>query len=343
MNATPLVVVFLRGGMDGLSMLRPPGDELDRVRGAAALPAHVGLPFADGWTLHPAMSRLAARAATGHVAVVPAAGHPDVDRSHFAAQFVVERCSSADDDTGFLGRALAVRPNDAALRGVSIGQPQVPVMLRGDDAVVSASDLGSLALRDRFGVSVASMSALWADDRGPLASSANVALEALEATRSVTDDRADTPAAAIVTLFGAGLGCELGVVNSSNWDHHSSIGVIDGAFATLAAELDTTIEILLTGIPGVTVLVMSEFGRRVAANDSGGFDHGRGGLVMIAGDRVRGGVHGDWPGLTSLDDGDVRSVNDLRVVIAELAETVLQADTDRVVPGAPRQRLGLVT
>ena len=341
----PLVVVFLRGGMDGLSMLRPPGDELDRIRGPLALSATaaLGVGGGDGWALHPAMSRLAARAAGGHVAFVPACGHPDVDRSHFAAQFVVERCGPVDATTGFLGRALAASNGTGPLRGVSIGQPQVPAMLRGADAVIAATDLGDLALRTRFGVTVSSMSELWAHEAGPLGASATAALHALEATGALAATTARTPADALVATFRAGVGCEVGVLNSSNWDHHNEIGIADGSFATLAAELDATIETLLVGIPGATVLVLSEFGRRVAANDSGGFDHGRGGLVMVAGDRVRGGVHGDWPGLGALDAGDVRAVNDLRVVVAEVAERVLGVDADRVAPGAPATRLGIVT
>lgn len=339
----PLVVVFLRGGMDGLSMLRPPGDELDRARGSLVVPGADALTVVDDWGLHPAMTRLAARAADGHVAFVPASGHPDVDRSHFAAQYVIERCGPTDATTGFLGRALSTTGGTGPLRGISIGQPQIPALLRGNDAVIAATELGDLTLHARLGVSTSTMADLWAGDDGPLGPSASAALDALAATDALTASSASTPADELVAAFRAGVGCEVGVLNSSSWDHHHEIGITDGAFAARAGELDATIDTLLVGIPDATVLVLSEFGRRVAANDSGGFDHGRGGLAMLAGDRVRGGVHGDWPGLRSLDEGDVRSVNDLRVVIAEVAERVLDVDAARVTPDAPSTRLGLLS
>jgi uncharacterized protein (DUF1501 family) len=342
--STPLVVVFLRGGLDGLSLLRPPGDALDRARGAAALPADLALPVGDGWSLHPTATRLASRAAAGSVAFLPASGVPGTSRSHFEAQATVERCGPTTESTGFLGRALSAgAAGSSPFRGVSIGQPQTPALLRGSADVLATAGLTGIRLRPGAGVTETSMAALWRDDRGPLTSSATGALVALDRARTIQVPANADEAEQMVALFGAGVGAEVGVLNVGGWDHHDQIGVVDGTFDRMIGQLDDTVETLVAGIPGVTVLVVSEFGRRVAANDSGGFDHGRGGLAFVVGDRVRGGVAGDWPGLTDLDEGDVRSANDLRCLVAEVAERVLQVDPARVAPGAPATRFDLLT
>lgn len=342
--SAPLVVVFLRGGLDGLSLLRPPGDELDRARGATALPADRALPVDGGWSLHPAAARLAARASAGSVAFLPASGVPGTSRSHFEAQAAVERCGPTAESTGFLGRALSAGAvGSSPFRGVSIGQPQTPALLRGSADVLATAGLAGIRLRPGSGVTATSMAALWRDDRGPLASSASGALVALERARTIEVPAGAAEADQLVALFGAGVGAEVGVLNVGGWDHHDQIGIVDGTFDRMIGQLDDTVETLVAGIPGVTVLVVSEFGRRVAANDSGGFDHGRGGLAFLVGGRVRGGVAGDWPGLADRDEGDVRAVNDLRCVVAEVAERVLQVDPARVAPGAPATRFGLLT
>ena len=221
-------------------------------------------------------------------------------------------------------------------------------------------------------MSIETLRSLWLDDGGPLGASAAAAFDVLEkvtdrppradpaapprseAERYVTgngaegepgaDERgasADPGVAELVELFGSDLGTEVAVLNLGGWDDHNDLGATDGAFAARAAALDATIDALITGIPDVTVLAVSEFGRRVATNDSGGCDHGRGGVALVAGTRVRGGIHGDWPGLADLDDGDVRTANDVRGVFAEVVDSVLGGDPERIVPGAPGDRLSL--
>ncbi len=89
---------------------------------------------------------------------------------------------------------------------------------------------------------------------------------------------------------------------------------------------------------------MSEFGRRVSVNSSGGTDHGHGGLMMVMGGRVAGGqVHGSWPGLSELDQGDLRIVNDYRDVLAEVAQRTLGLGSmDQVFPNHDFVRLGVM-
>ncbi len=137
--------------------------------------------------------------------------------------------------------------------------------------------------------------------------------------------------AAASALLGAGLGTQVVQIDIGDWDTHNSQGTNDGMFAELLAGLDAGIGTLVdrhvgTG-DGVVITVMTEFGRRVKENDSGGTDHGRGGLALVIGDGVAGGMRGEWPGLDELDEGDVQAVNDLRVLQSEVAEFVFGTAT----------------
>ncbi|HEY0638209.1 MAG TPA: DUF1501 domain-containing protein, partial [Pseudonocardiaceae bacterium] len=111
------------------------------------------------------------------------------------------------------------------------------------------------------------------------------------------------------------------------------------AQARLLGELDRALGTFLRDVAAgprggdVTVLVYSEFGRRVAANTSDGTDHGTAGPLFVAGPRVRGGFHGEQPGLTDLDDGDLRPTTDFRDVYAALLAGVLDAEPGRVLDG----------
>jgi len=351
-TAGPLVVVFLRGGLDGLSLLRPTDDStLDQLRGAVAVPPSSTVDVGDGFGLHPAMQRTAARFSEGTVALVPATGLPAATRSHFEAQLAVERCADGPGtEGGWLGRHLATTAGDEAapFRGVSIGQPNVPPTLAGTTDVLAARSMVDVALAKGPGsIPPASLRAIWSGESGPLAASSRAAFEALdrhgaeEPGQGTSDDATSgretdsSPVAEVVGSFSSGLGTEVAMLNLGGWDDHNDLGPVDGAFAQRAGELDATVDSLLRGIPGATVLVMSEFGRRVAANDSGGCDHGRGGVAILAGDRVRGGVHGDWPGLQRLDDGDVTIATDIRRLIGAVVEWVLAGDPELVLPGAP--------
>lgn len=362
-RATPLVVVFLRGGADGLSLLRPLEDDVvESSRPDLVVAAADAAPVGEGFGLHPSMATTARRATEGTVALVPAVGLPAASRSHFSAQFAVEQCNGGDPEVegGWLGRHLARTGGDevAPFRAVSLGQPQVPMLLHGAADVLAATSLEDLALGGTRGsgadlLDAATLEGLWSSDAGVLGSSAAAGRRVLEIVADLPGvvgpaDDGGTPApssaaAQMVSLFGAGLGAEVGMLNLGGWDHHSALGARDGSFQQLTSDLDGVLDTLLNGIPGVTVLVVSEFGRRVAANGSGGSDHGRGGVAIVLGDRVHGGVRGDWPGLSDLDDGDVRIANDVRVVFAEVAEATIGADPEAILPGAPATRLGLLT
>ena len=342
----PLVVVFLRGGADGLSLLVPVGDPSYAVaRGPLAVAA--ALPVDSTFGLHPGLRQLHARWLRGQVAAVPAVAVPKMSRSHFDAQFRVESSASATGTTGtsgWLGRHLArtggrtPRP----FRGVSFGSATVPRLLAGTSDAVAAPSLPALSLgRGRLDERREAMFRKALGDMwdGPVPGAALTVLDQARSLRS-TGGVVSSPLQDTVAVLNAGLGTEVAVVDLGGWDTHANQGANDGTFAGLVDTLDRTVEAALTGVKGATVLVVTEFGRRVLPNSSGGTDHGRGGTAFVVGPGVDGGVRGHWPGLASLDEGDVPAANDLRDVLAETTVAVLSGD-DRVVGQRTGARLDL--
>ena len=341
------------------------------------------LPLDTTFGLHPAAPRLAERFAAGQVAMVPACGFDGQSRSHFAAQALLERAeqSGATGWIG-RHLALGAGATPTPLRAVAVGSVGVPTTLRGTGDVLASTDpttlgLGVLRLMRRgqqVGVVPSAMSPSDTDLRrvwsaaggdgsvhsesagrlGAAASSALDVMERLDGSPFPPVDVADFGEGASAGAFAsaaavldAGLGTEVVMVNLGGWDTHTAQGDgATGAFAGLVGGLDSGIAGLLERFDGSgepCVMVVTEFGRRVAENASGGTDHGRGSVAILAGAGVRGGVHGTWSGLGELDDGDVPAQNSLSAIQAEVAERVLGSDhVDTVVPSSVGvERLGL--
>ena len=183
---------------------------------------------------------------------------------------------------------------------------------------------------------------------------------ALDAARQVADlpaatdgDQTTAAFADAVTLLEADLGVEVITLNIDGWDTHDNMGTADaGQMRTLLTRLDDAVGGLLDGLDqqgldDVTTLVVTEFGRRVAENGSGGCDHGWASAALVAGPAVAGGrVYGDWPGLSAdvvaEANGDVLLTTDYRQVYGELITGVLGGDLAQVFPDLAAQPLGLL-
>ncbi len=268
---------------------------------------------------------------------------------------------AADHQAGQTG--LAASP---ALRGIAMGSA-LPLALRGPHPALAIADL------DRFGVAGGRDAALQASferayrtEAGDLVSSA--AGEAFDAIDILK--RADLaryrPAAGvqyppgnfgrslqqIAQLIKAGVGVEVAFADIGGWDTHQAQGGMQGQLANRFSELGRGIRALYDDLgdrmDDVVLLTMSEFGRTVAENGSGGTDHGHANCMFVMGGGVRGGrVLGDWPGLETeqLYEGrDLALTTDFRDVFGELAIRHLGADRlDLVFPGhAGGRSLGLI-
>lgn len=130
----------------------------------------------------------------------------------------------------------------------------------------------------------------------------------------------------VAQLLKADVGVRIAAVDYGDWDFHAALGKADaGAMAMMLGELGQSLAALAADLgphlEHVTLVTMSEFGRRVAENGSGGVDHGHGNAMLVLGGRVKGGkVYGKWPMLAPSDlaGGNLAGTTDYRSVIGEV-------------------------
>lgn len=370
-----LLLVFLRGGADGLALVPPHADDrLYELRPslADARPGKNDKSVIDldgRFGFAPSLAALEPAFSARELAVVHAVGTDDVTRSHFEAQDRLELSgeSAGQAAGGFLARHLSTRPGPRAgtLAAVALGA-RAPESLRGAacTAVQRSVDLG-LSIRDPI---AAALGALYADERRgslPLAADlGTAATQALEVSDRLADlarhsgprtDRypktrlgADLAEAAFLLRHRRELGVEVVTVDQQGYDTHFGQSAMLAATSKDLAESLASLRADLDGdLTNVIVIVMTEFGRRAYENVSLGTDHGRASIMLAMGGAVAGGrVLGDFPGLDEAalePPGDLAVTTDARAVLAEVLEGALgNPRTDEVFPGAPRKRLGLL-
>ena len=349
------VLVILRGGMDGLGAVPPHGDpDYRRARGALALapPGTEGGPIdLDGYFgLHPALADLMPWYRSGALLPIQAVATPYRDRSHFDGQDLLEEGTErvGDAEDGWLNRALRLM-GDGGRLGLALGHA-TPLVLRGAAPVMSWAPEVLPAADEAF---LELVSALYASDPvlGPVLGQG---LEARAMTDPVVGDldgggggraaqRALVEAAG--RLLQADDGPRVAVLETGGWDTHAGQGTHSGRLARALVGLTEALTLLRRSLgpawDQTVVLVVTEFGRTVAANGTGGTDHGTAGAAFLAGPAVAGGrVAGDWPGLAqqALFEGrDLRPTVDLRAVFKAVLRDHLglpATDLDRMVlPG----------
>ncbi|HVE63138.1 MAG TPA: DUF1501 domain-containing protein [Mycobacteriales bacterium] len=338
-----IVQVFLRGAMDSLSAVVPYADaDYHAARPGIRVPASAVLKLDHSFGLHPALRPLLVPWRRRHLALVHAVGSPHPTRSHFDAQDYMERGVPGHPSlaTGWLGRHLASRPGRSSLRAVAVGG-SAQLALRGPVPPVTLrriADFDLVAEGPQLTVLESSVERLYADLAHPMgiAAASTVAatrrLRALARTKYAPSGGAKYPDSElgrqlteVARLAKARVGLEAACVDSTGWDTHESQGTAkSGRLSFLLNDLGSALAAFyadLAGLRGITVVVMSEFGRRVAENGSGGTDHGHGGVMLVLGAGIRGGrVYGRWPGLMPgrLDRGDLRVTTDYRDVLGEV-------------------------
>jgi uncharacterized protein (DUF1501 family) len=356
--ATPggprLVLMILRGGLDGLSAVPAPGDPaFADARGALGRFASPALPLDGLFALHPALPKLHAMYGQGELAVLHAIGLPYRERSHFDAQQVLE--SGGDKpfalDTGWLGRALA-----GSGRKAMAFQPAVPLVLRGHAEVdtwvpSSRPDPGAdlVARLERLYIDDVPLASALARARELRDSGAMVAPLSLGGMASLAAPR---QAALTLAQQAAGFliqpdGPQAAVLDLGGWDSHANQVADPGPWVNNLRLLDASLAALRDGLTTpaaadtwrrTVVLVVTEFGRTVAINGTQGTDHGSGGAALVLGGAVRGGrVLSDWPGLAlaqRFEGRDLRTTTDLRAVFKTLLIDHLGLNPTRVVQDA---------
>jgi uncharacterized protein (DUF1501 family) len=337
-----LVVLFLRGGQDGLSTVVPYTEAAYyAARPTIAIPANQVRPLNGQFGLHPAMPQLHARYQAGKLAVVVGAGNLAGNRSHFAAQDLCEfgATSIPTDSAGWLARYLNATSTgtDSVFRGVTIGN-NVNTSLRGYPAIglatINEFGLGGLTGRN------AALAPLIRKQYGGTQTIEKTGIRALDAAAKVgtlsgstATDEVTRAFADLAVLLDAGIGVEVATMNTGGWDTHDNLGTAAaGDMRNLLAGLDSSLgafqaDLDARGLGNVTTVVMTEFGRRVAQNGGGGLDHGFGFVMLVLGGNVNGGqVYGSWAGLSPAvigERGDVVPRVDFRNVLGDCARDVL--------------------
>jgi uncharacterized protein (DUF1501 family) len=365
-----LVVVFLRGGLDGLSVVVPAGDpHLAGARPRIGVPAGALLPLDRGFGLHPALAPLHELWGQGRFTAVPAAATPDTSRSHFQAQDCLERGGAGSGTTeGWLDRVLDAMGPGTTFRAVSIGT-SVARSLAGDQAALSLRTVDKFRLAvddaDRHARTTEAIRALYTGIEHPLAADVATTLAGLDTARLLAASEyqaaaeypeGDFPTGLreIARLVRSDVGLRVASIDVGGWDMHTDIGPVeDGNMTKRLGELGTALGAFATDLgdrlDDVTVVVVSEFGRRVEQNANSGTDHGHGGVMLLLGGGLAGGtVHGNWHDLSPdvLDQGDVPGWNDCRDVLGEVVIRRLGVPASAlptIFPGYAGQTVGVMS
>lgn len=357
-GATPqtLVVISLRGGMDALHLVAPAGDA-DYI---AARPVglrvteegdqkglDLGKMDGQSFLLHGTAAPLLELYQQKHLALIHACGLTNGTRSHFEAMDLMERGVAEMNDkhlaTGWLARYLAVSPTHSIIPGAAIGG-NLPTSLLGSPWAYSLSSPQDFALA--AGEETEAMIHNFYNGNGALEKCGQGALSALQAVRAKLprDENGNAkpyePAAranypndgntelgrslkSLAQLLKMDVGIEVATVEMGGYDtHEGQQNRLPELMKDLAESLNAFWNDVSAYHHQLTVVVVSEFGRRVKSNESDGTDHGLGGLCMVLGGKVKGGrLLGRWPGLAAeqLDDSaDLAVTTDYRAVLSEV-------------------------
>jgi uncharacterized protein (DUF1501 family) len=332
-----LLVMILRGGLDGLSMVAPTGDpDYVRLRQKIALhtigaanDVNAGLALDNLFVLNPAMPFIHELYQRRQAMAVHAVATPYRGRSHFDGQDVLETGLGGvgRTDDGWLNRALAGLPRTGLVnpqglaQGLAMGAV-VPLVMRGQSPVLSwipkangleLRDSTVARLMDLYGQTDPKLARAFAEgisieqiDRGPVASASPVvgatpaAAKAPVVARPFRDfvDTAETAA----KFMSAADGPRIGTLSYNGWDTHANEGAGQGQLANRLAGLDAAVKAFCDGMGRVwkdtAVMIVTEFGRTAAVNGSDGTDHGTATAALLVGGAINGGrVVATWPGL----------------------------------------------
>ena len=362
-----LVVIFQRGAADGLNVVVPYREKnYYDMRPGIAIPQNQVLDLDGFFGLHPSLAPFKPLYDQGHLAIVHAAGSPDMSRSHFDAQDFMESGTpgvKATED-GWLNRALQEedlrhRQQHTAFRALALGS-QVPRTLAGKVPAIALSSVNSFAVGGHGPAPSPAANAFQAmyGQSGDAIFHATGA-ETFEAVKMLHDANPSQykPAPGIeypnkefgnnmkqiAQLLKSNLGVEAAFTDVGGWDTHQNQGGVNGQLADRLREFSSAIAAFWHDMgddaENITLVTMSEFGRTARQNGTGGTDHGHANAMFVLGGQVKGGkVYGRWPGLSNdqLNEGrDLAVTTDFRQVLGEaVSKSIGAKNLDLVFPGA---------
>lgn len=372
-----LICLFQRGAADALNVVVPFGDKnyfaarpqlAIGAPTAAARASSSGVIDLDGFFgLHPAMSSFKPLWDRGLLVPIHAVGSPSATRSHFDAQDYMESGTPDVKGTsdGWLNRYLATKGTcqecetgspPPAFRAVAM-TAQTPRILSGHAPTIAMNSIQEFSIRTNGGDAEKRIEALYRTGSADLVhGSGSEMFEAIKVLRAANPQQYKPAAgveypksafgqrlAQIAQLIKAGVGLEVAFADIGGWDTHVNQGAANGQLATRLTDFSTSIAALVADLgdrmDDVVILTMSEFGRTVRQNGTGGTDHGHAGAMFMIGGALKGTqkVHGKWPGLApeQLYEGrDLALTTDFRSVFSEVASKHLGASAmDKMFPG----------
>ncbi|MEJ7766708.1 MAG: DUF1501 domain-containing protein [Chitinophagaceae bacterium] len=374
-----MVCIFQRGAMDGLMAVTPFSEAYLKIARPALLISAAksgkGSPLIDldgRFGLHPAMRSFEPLFREGRMAIVHGIGSPNNTRSHFDAQDYMEAGTPFNKGTpsGWLNRASGLLGHDATpFRAVSLTS-SMPRSFYGDNPSVAISNLQDFAIQMRGNQAGANLAAKSFEDLYDKTSSGLLkqtgkesfdAVKLLQRTQAANykaSNNAVYPVSPlgnslkqVAQLIKMDVGLEVAFAESGGWDTHFNQGTETGVFARNVTDLSNSMTAFWNDVAAyqddITVMTMTEFGRTVKQNGSGGTDHGRGSCNFILGNDVNGGrVHGNIQALSveTLEDGrDLPVTTDFRSVFSEVANKHLMIDNNQVLfPDWTGKKIGVM-
>lgn len=369
-----LVVISLRGGMDGLSAVAPYGDgsHYYDARPTLAIPENELLDLDGYFGLHPSMAALHDVFKEGDLAIVHASGLTDSTRSHFDAMRFMETAALGDRTvgTGWIGRHLqsASWQNDSPFRAVGMGS-MVPTLLRGPVTPLAIKSITDFHFKGREDEATRLRQALgdlytFGAPTDVLNKQADLVWDTIDVLQQLNateysaasgvvypDSEFGMGLKQIAQLIKGGVGLEVATIDFGGWDTHEEQGSLGGEFDFLISEFSQGLAAFYADMrdhmDSISLVAISEFGRTIDENGSQGTDHGHGNAMFLMGGGFKGGqVYGEWPTLAPHmrdDSDDLAITTDYRDVLAEImSKRIGNSDIATIFPNHKATPLGLV-
>jgi uncharacterized protein (DUF1501 family) len=346
-----VVNVFLRGAMDGLSVVVPRSAAAgasfyQQARPGIAVDPGATIPLDADFGLHPAMGSLSGLWNQGRLALIPTAGFPDNDRSHFTVQRQMDfGAGSERSNSGWLARHLNGTPSTDPVGVRAATLPYGQRSMQGSTVSVTMGSVESFRVNGFNGSGGMAQAALRTLHGGDtiVDQRSRQAIDALDLVAAAPITPPANGAAypsngrgrrfgesmrEIAQLIRADVGLEAAATEANlGWDLHSDLGThttgnMKDAVEALSQVLAAFYVDLGTLGDRVTTVVMTEFGRTFFENGNTGLDHGRASTMFVMGGGIRGGLYGDWPGLAAadIDRNALRVTVDYRYVLADIVQ-----------------------
>ena len=373
-----LIVIFQRGAMDGLMAVSPFNDlYLKKLRPNLYMSPGNNKEslynLNDRFGLHPGFSALVPMFQKNELAIIHGVGSPNVSRSHFDAQDYMESGTpfQKSTDSGWLNRTSGLIKNSSSpFKMVSLTR-SMPRSFYGDNPTISLSNLSELNLKSPQGLNASmataqSFEALYDQTTSDiLKANSKETFDAMDMVSKI-NTKTYTPknGAAypkselgqsllqIAQLIRSDVGLEIGFAESNGWDTHFNQGTSNGVFMRNASDLGNSMAAFWQDMgeewqERIVVMTMTEFGRTVRQNGTGGTDHGRASCYFLLGKNINGGkVHGKMETLSesSLEDGrDLAVTTDFRAVFSEVVQKQFSLSANNLIfPGWKGDSLGLM-